>query len=210
MYSICLLLPLAIIPKIICRTQFVHLHISEPTPVEPFACHIPPLKFAKYSLCFSPAVSGPRKRKRQGTAADPDSETTSPSDSDTSSTVNTSTSEGEDEKDFILPDYPSDQLTSSESSDSEPEEAPPRISARAGQSKSPGSTHSSTETTSAPKISQTTSTTRAPHFPSSSCSSTPISGGCCAAKQTCEPSRSSSPSPLHTTPRILSPSLSPS
>ena len=49
---------------------------------------------------------------------------TSPSDSDTSSTVNTSTSEGDDEKDFILPDYPSDKLTSSESSESEPEEAP--------------------------------------------------------------------------------------
>ena len=29
--SICLLLPLAVGPKIICRTQFVHLHISEPT-----------------------------------------------------------------------------------------------------------------------------------------------------------------------------------
>ena len=44
--------------------------------------------------------------------------------SDTSSTVDTLTSEGKDEKDFILPDYPSDELTSSESSDSEPEEAP--------------------------------------------------------------------------------------
>ena len=52
------------------------------------------------------------------------SEMTSPSDSDTSSTVDSSTSEGEDEKDFILPDYPSDELTSSESSESEPEEAP--------------------------------------------------------------------------------------
>ena len=31
-YSICLLLPLAVLPQIICRTQFVHLHISEPTP----------------------------------------------------------------------------------------------------------------------------------------------------------------------------------
>ena len=79
---------------------------------------------AKYSFCFYPAVSGPRKRKRQATAADPDSETTSPSDSDTSSTVDTSTSEGEDEKDFILQNYPSDELTSSESSESEPEEAP--------------------------------------------------------------------------------------
>ena len=139
-------------------------------------------------MFFYPAVSGPKKRKRQSTA-DPDSETTSSSDSDSSSTVDTSTSEGEDEKDFILPDYPSDELTSSESSASEPEEAPPRISARAGQSESPGSTHSSTETTSAPKISQTTSTPRALHFPSSSFSSTPIPGGCCAAKQTCEPSR---------------------
>ena len=32
-YSIFLLLPLAVRPKIICRTQFVHLHISEPTPI---------------------------------------------------------------------------------------------------------------------------------------------------------------------------------
>ena len=67
-------------------------------------------------------MSGPQKRRRQATT-DPESETTS-SDSDSSSTVDTSTSEGEDEKDFILPDYPSDELTSSESSDSEPEEAP--------------------------------------------------------------------------------------
>ena len=40
------------------------------------------------------------------------------------STVDTSTSEGEEEKDFILPDYPSDELTSSQLSESEPEEAP--------------------------------------------------------------------------------------
>ena len=73
---------------------------------------------------FYPAVSGPRKRKRQATAADPDSETTSPSGSDTSSTVDTSTSEGEDEKDFILSDYPLDELKSSESWESEPEAAP--------------------------------------------------------------------------------------
>ena len=71
------------------------------------------------NIHFYPAVSGPKKRKCQATA-DPESKTTS-SDSDSSST---STSEGEDEKDFILPDYPSDELTSSESSDSEPEEAP--------------------------------------------------------------------------------------
>ena len=74
-------------------------------------------------MFFYPAVSGPKKRKRQSTA-DPDIETTSSSDSDSSSTADTSTSEGEDEKDFILPDYPSDELTSSELSDSEPEEAP--------------------------------------------------------------------------------------
>ena len=74
-------------------------------------------------MFFYPTVSGPKKRKCQATA-DPDSETTSSSDSESSSTVDTSTSEGEDEKDFILPDYPSDELTSSELSDSEPEEAP--------------------------------------------------------------------------------------
>ena len=62
--------------------------------------------------------------KRQATTADPDREMMSPSDSDTSITLDTSTSEGEDEKDFILPDYPSDELTSSESSESEPEKAP--------------------------------------------------------------------------------------
>ena len=73
-------------------------------------------------MFFYPAVSGPQKRRRQATA-DHESEATS-SDSDSSSTVDTSTSEGEDEKDFILPDYPSDELTSSESSDSEAEEAP--------------------------------------------------------------------------------------
>ena len=48
---------------------------------------------------------------------------TSSSDSDSSSTVDTSTSESEDEKDFILLDYPSEELTPSESSVSEPEEA---------------------------------------------------------------------------------------
>ena len=73
----------------------------------------------KFILFFIPQLAAP-KRKRQATA-DPDSEMTSSSDSDSSSTVNTSTSE--DEKDFILPDYLSDELTSSQSSDSEPEEA---------------------------------------------------------------------------------------
>ena len=88
-----------------------------------YLSHSPSEIWPNIHFVFYPAVSGPRKRKRQATA-DPDSETMSPSDSDTSSTVDTSTSEGGDEKDFILPDYPSDELTSSESSDSEPEEAP--------------------------------------------------------------------------------------
>ena len=82
--------------------------------------HSPSEIWPNIHFVFYPAVSGYRKRKRQATA-DPDSETTFPSDSDTSSTVDTSTSEGEDEKDFILPDYHSDELTFSES---EPEEAP--------------------------------------------------------------------------------------
>ena len=89
--------------------------------------HSPSEIWPNAHFVFYPAVSGPRKRKRQATAADPDSETTSASDSDTSSTVNTLTSEGKDEKDFILPDYPSGELISSESSESEPDEAPPRI-----------------------------------------------------------------------------------
>ena len=82
----------------------------------------PPQKFGQiFTLFFYRAVSGPKKRKRQATT-DPDSETTTSSDSDSSSTVDTSTSE--DEKDFILPDYPSDELTSYESSDSEPQKYP--------------------------------------------------------------------------------------
>ena len=85
--------------------------------------HSPSEIWPNIHFVFCPTVSGPKKRKRQSTA-DPDSEITSSSDSDSSSTVDTSTSEGEDEKDFILPDYPSDELTSSKSSHSEPEEAP--------------------------------------------------------------------------------------
>ena len=85
--------------------------------------HSPSEIWPNIHFVFYPTVSGPKKRKRQSTA-DPDSEMTSSSDSDSSSTVDTSTSEGEDEKDFILPDYPSDELTSSKSSHSEPEEAP--------------------------------------------------------------------------------------
>ena len=158
-----------------------------------------------FTWFFYPAFSGPKKRERQSTA-DPDSEMMSSSDSDSSSTVDISTLEGEDEKDFILPDYPSDELTSSELSDLKPEE---------GKNLSTGWSERVTRVDTqfhgdhvGPKISQTTSTTRAPHFPCSSFSSMPISGGCCAAKRTCEPSRSRSPSPLHTTPRILSLSLS--
>ena len=37
--------------------------------------------------------------------------------------MDTSSSEGEDKKDFFLPDYPSDELTSSDSSDNVPEDA---------------------------------------------------------------------------------------
>ena len=162
------------------------------------------------TLFFSPALSSPRKRKRQATAADPDSETTSPSDSDTSSTVDTSTSEGEDEKDFILPDYPSDELTSSESSDSEPEEAP-------AENLSTGWSE---------RVIRVDTQFHGDHVGPKNIpdhinhESTALSflelfldadfWGFCAAKQTCETSRSSSPSPLHTTPRILGPSLSPS
>ena len=88
-----------------------------------FACQIPPLKFGQiFTLFFYPTGSGPKKRKCQATT-DPDSETPSSSEGDSWSTIDTSTSEGEEEKDFILLDYPSEDLTSSESSDSEPEEA---------------------------------------------------------------------------------------
>ena len=122
-------------------------------------------------------------------------------DSDSSTTVDTSSSEGEDEKDLILPDYPSEELTSSESSDSEPEDASAEnLSTGWSERVTRVDTHFLRDHV-GPKTSQTTSTTRAPHFPSSSCSSMPNSGGSCAAKQSCEPSRSSNPSPLHTMPR---------
>ena len=77
---------------------------------------------ANIHLVFYPAGSSAKKRKRQATA-DPDSEPMSSSDSNSSSTVDTSNTEGEDEKDFILSDDPSEELTSSKSSDSEPEDA---------------------------------------------------------------------------------------
>ena len=148
--------------------------------------HSPSEIWPNIHFVFYPAVSDPKKRKRQATS-DPDSETTSSLDSYSLSTVDPSESE----------DGNRETLSH--------RKLMTRISARAGQSESPGLTHSSMETTLAPKISQTTSTMRAPHFPSSRCSSTtPISGGSCAAKQTCEPSRSNNLSLLHTMPRILS------
>ena len=103
-YSIYLLLPLAVRPG--CQARLADIGRQREKPL-PFACQIPPLKFGQiFTLFFYPAGSGPKKRKRQATA-DPDSKTTSSSDSDSSSTINTS--EGEDEKDFILPDYPSEE-----------------------------------------------------------------------------------------------------
>ena len=144
-YSVCLLLPLAVGPKLFaglslftCSFQSrrqAHLAHRGRQRLQPLRAtslghrnvpREPPLKFGQIFtlLFFYPAVSGPRKRKRQAAAANPDSETTSPLDRDTLSTVDTSTSEGEDKKDSILPDYLSDELTSSESSESEPEEAP--------------------------------------------------------------------------------------
>ena len=57
-YSICLLLPLAIRPKIICRTQFVHLHISEPTPGP-----------SGTQRQTTPGTPGPRKRSSGAAAA---------------------------------------------------------------------------------------------------------------------------------------------
>ena len=57
-YSICLLLPLAIGPKIICRTQFVHLYISEPTPGP-----------SGTQRQTTPGTPGPRKRSSGAAAA---------------------------------------------------------------------------------------------------------------------------------------------
>ena len=175
-----------------------NLHVKYPSEIWP-----------NIHLVFYPAGSSAKKRKRQATT-DPDREPTSSLDSNSSTTVDTSSSEGEDEKDLILPDYPSEELTSSESSDSEPEDA-------SAENLSMGWSETVTRVDTqflrdhvGPKTSQTTSTTRAPHFPSSGCSSMPNSGGSCATKQSCEPSRSSNPSPLHTMPRTSSPSLSPS
>ena len=71
-------------------------------------------------LVFYGTKSSTKKRKCQA-VTEPNSERASSTSSDSSSTVDTSSSE--DEKDFILLDYPSDELTSSDSSDSEPEDA---------------------------------------------------------------------------------------
>ena len=67
-------------------------------------------------LVFHPTGSSPQKRKHQA-ITEPDIEPTSYLSSDSSITVDTSSSEGEDEKDFILPDYPSDELSDSELED---------------------------------------------------------------------------------------------
>ena len=90
--------------------------------VLPFACGIPPLKFCQTLPCFHPTFSSTTKRKYQA-ITEPDSKNTSSSSSDSSSTVDTSRSETKDEKDFILSDFSSDELTSSNLSDSEPEDA---------------------------------------------------------------------------------------
>ena len=83
----------------------------------PFARQFPPLKFCQiFTLLFIPHVAAPRK----GSAKTPPSLAVS---SDSSSNVDTSVSKGEDEKDFILLDYQSDELTSSNSSDSKSEDA---------------------------------------------------------------------------------------
>ena len=218
-------LPLAVRPKIICRTQahrgsrrleplraaslgrrnVPHELPQQVGSVKSLAVclsHSPSEIWPNTHFVFYPAVSSPRKRKCQATAADPDRETTSPSDSDTSSTVGTSTSEGEDEKDFILPDYPSDKLTSSESSESEPEEAP-------AENLSTGWSERVTRVDTQFHGDHVGPQNIPDHInhESTALSFLELCLHSSAAKQTCEPSRSS---PLHTMPRILSPSLSPS
>ena len=84
-----------------------------------FACQIPPLKFG---LVFNPRRSSAKKRKPKG-RHQPDSEPKSFLESDTSITMEALNSEGEDERDFIFLHYPSDELISSDSIESEPENA---------------------------------------------------------------------------------------
>ena len=130
------------------------------------------------------------ERKRQATT-DPDSETTSSSDSDSSSSLGTLSSEDEDEKDFLLSDYPSEELMSSEVSDFEPEDASAEnLSTGWSERVTRVDTQFFQDDLGPQKTSQTTLTTRAPHFPSLRCSSMQISGGYCAAKKLCELSRS--------------------
>ena len=88
-----------------------------------------------------------------------------------------------------------DELTSSDSSDSEPEDASTKnlstgwtVKVTRGDTQSRVDTQF--ETIVGPTTSQTTSTSRTPHFPCSKFSSRPISGDSCAGKQTCKPSRS--------------------
>ena len=161
----------AVRPKIICRTQFVHLHISEPTPgpsdtqsqttpgISYTQSHQPTKQkrssgapttgiVENFTLCLSnsPSEIWPnihlifypeRAAQRKGNAK-------LPSMSCSKSTVDTSSSDGKDEKGFFLPDYSSEELTSSESSQRMPS---PRISERAGERESPRYTHSYFETT---------------------------------------------------------------
>ena len=87
----------------------------------------PPEIWLNINHVFYPTGSSAKKRKSQA-ATEPDNELTSSMSSDSSSTVETSGLEGKEEKDLILPDYISDELLSSDSSASEPEDASMRIS----------------------------------------------------------------------------------
>ena len=73
-----------------------------------------------YTLFFVPQGAAPR----EGSAKLPPSLAVSCGPLWTSSsTLDTSSSEGKDEKDLILPKYPSDELRASDSRDSDPEDA---------------------------------------------------------------------------------------
>ena len=100
-------------------------------------------------------------------------------------------------------DYPSDELTSSELSDSEPEEAP-------AENLSTGWSERATRVDTQFHGDHVGPQNIPDHINHESTALSFLElfldadfWGCCAAKQSCEPSRSSSPSPLHTTPRIL-------
>ena len=111
-------------------------------------------------LVFYATKSSTKKRKCQA-VTEPNSGRTSSTSSDSSSTVDTSSSEGKDEKDFILLDYPSDELTSSDSSDSEPEDASTKNLSIGWSEKNHTGRHTVTSRPHRPKTSQTTSKTRA-------------------------------------------------